>query len=311
MTFDAGEPAVICDAGSGHAAPAAMAVRKPAALVSREIGPDDLPAMATLLQEGFPGKPLVWFEAALATMTRMQAVPGLPRFGYLLELHGRPVGAVLTLAGPGGDGLPGARLNVACWYVQPRYRPFGTILYQRLLALGATCLNVTPAPHTWPVIEAQGFRRFSEGIFVGLPLLGRPALATRITPWAAGETDALNARERTLLGFHAEAGCLAFTCATRGGTVPFVFRHRPSRHAALRAVQLIYCRNLADLGRHAGAIGRHLARHGFRSILAGANGPLPGLPGRYFPGKFPMYYKGPAAPRLGDIAYTELALLAP
>ena len=311
MTFDAGATACPCQADPGPALTATLPVRKPAALVSREIGPDDLVSTAALLQEGFPGKPLAWFEAALPTMPRMEAVAGLPRFGYLLEKHGQPVGAVLTLAAPGGDGLPGARLNVACWYVRQHYRPFGTILYQRLLALGVTCLNVTPAPHTWPVIAAQGFRRFSEGTFVGLPLLGWPALGTRIVPWGPGAAGGLTAYEQTLLGFHAGAGCLAFTCVTRTGTVPFVFRHRPSRHAALRAVQLIYCRDLADLGRQAGAIGRHLARHGFLSVLAGTNGPIPGLAGRYFPDRFPMYYKGEAKPRPGDIAYTELALLAP
>ncbi len=266
--------------------------------------------MAALLREGFPGKPLAWFAAALATMARMPEAAGMPRFGYLLEAHGQPVGAVLTLAAPGGEGSPGTRLNVACWYVQPRHRPYGTILYHRLLALGVTCINVTPAPHTWPVIEAQGFRRLTEGTFVGLPLLGTPALGTRTIPWAPSEADGLSTHERTLLAFHAAAGCLAFTCATRTGTAPFVFRHRPSRHR-LRAVQLIYCRDLADLGRHAGAIGRHLARHGFLSVMAGANGPIAGLPGRYLPGKSPMYFKGPARPRLGDIAYTELALLAP
>ncbi len=296
------------------ATPAAAPARAPAATtsqtVSREIGAGDLPAVAALLREGFPDKPLAWFTAALATMARMAAVAGMPRFGYLLEARGQTVGAVLTLAGPGGDALPATRLNVACWYVQPRHRLYGTILYHRLLTLGATCLNVTPAEHTWPVIEAQGFRRFAEGMLVGLPLLGTPALGTRIRPWAPGEVDALSPYEQALLTFHASVGCLAFTCANRTGTVPFVFRHRPSRRR-LRAVQLIYCRDLADLGRHAGAIGRYLARHGFLSVMAGASGPVAGLPGRYLPGKCPMYYKGPVRPRAGDIAYTELALLAP
>ncbi len=314
MTFDLAETAAASLTDSGPASPAAAPVRKRAAMVSqtvsREIGEGDLPAVAALLREGFPDKPLAWFTAALATIARMPAVAGMPRFGYLLEAHGQPVGAVLTLAAPGGDPLPATRLNVACWYVQPRYRPYGTILYHRLLALGATCLNVTPAERTWPVIEAQGFRRFAEGVFVGLPLLGTPALGTRIVPWTPGEAGALSPYEQALLTFHASVGCLTFTCVGRTGVVPFVFRHRPSRHR-LRAVQLIYCRDLADLGRHAGAIGRYLARHGFLSVMAGTSGPVAGLPGRYLPGKCPMYYKGPVRPRAGDIAYTELALLAP
>ena len=42
-----------------------------------------------------------------------------------------------------------------------------------------TYLNVSAAPHTWPIIEAQGFSRYSEGIFVCLPALSRHAAAAK------------------------------------------------------------------------------------------------------------------------------------
>ena len=44
-------------------------------------------------------------------------------------------------------------------------------------------------------------------------------------------------------------------------------------------------------------------------VLIDANGPIPGLPGKYFGGKSPKYFKGPTPPRLGDLAYTEMAML--
>jgi len=44
-------------------------------------------------------------------------------------------------------------------------------------------------------------------------------------------------------------------------------------------------------------------------VLIGSNGPIHGLSGKYFDGISPKYYKGPVLPRLGDLAYTELAML--
>jgi hypothetical protein len=34
-----------------------------------------------------------------------------------------------------------------------------------------TYVNVSPAPHTRPIIEAQGFARYCDGIFVAVPML--------------------------------------------------------------------------------------------------------------------------------------------
>jgi hypothetical protein len=43
-------------------------------------------------------------------------------------------------------------------------------------------------------------------------------------------------------------------------------------------------------------------------IILDADGPIAGLAGRYFADTTPKYFRGPAAPRLGDLAYTEAAL---
>ena len=282
------------------------------ALASREIRFGDLSAIARLLSEGFPNQRLAWFRDALASMSRMPEVNGLPRFGYMLVADAEPVGAVLTFGTEHeAANQSDRRLNVACWYVRPRYRAYGTILYQRLLAIkDVTCLNVTPAEHTWPVIEAQGFRRFADGSYIGLPLLGRASSDTRIVPSRASLEYILPEYERKLMEFHAAEGCVAFTCVTPSEVLPFVFRRR-SLKRILPAAQLVYCRNLEDVGRCARAIGRHLARRGYLWMIVGANGPMQGVPGRYFPEKRPMYYKGPSKPRLGNLAYTELALLSP
>ena len=61
----------------------------------------------------------------------------------------------------------------------------------------------------------------------------------------------------------------------------------------------------------AGPLGRYLLRHGLAVVMVDANGPLEGLPGRYFPGRLPNYFRGPEAPRLGDLAYSEAVLFGP
>ena len=43
--------------------------------------------------------------------------------------------------------------------------------YSRSSGRDVTYINISPAPPTWPVVEAQGFRRFSEGQFFAVPAL--------------------------------------------------------------------------------------------------------------------------------------------
>ena len=40
-----------------------------------------------------------------------------------------------------------------------------------------------------------------------------------------------------------------------------------------------------------------------------ANDPVPGLVGKFFRDKMPKYFRGPATAALGDLAYTEIAVL--
>ncbi len=72
--------------------------------------------------------------------------------------------------------------------------------------------------------------------------------------------------------------------------------------------QLIYCRDIGNIARFAGPIGRFLALRGRPFVVIDANGPIAGLIGKYFDETMPKYYRGPAQPRLGDLAYTEAAL---
>jgi hypothetical protein len=46
-------------------------------------------------------------------------------------------------------------------------------------------------------------------------------------------------------------------------------------------------------------------------FMADANGPVPGLVGKYLAEHGPKYFKGPVQPTLGDLSYTELVILGP
>src|SRR5262249_24061714 len=170
-----------------------------------------------------------------------------------------------------------------------------------------TYLNISAAPHTWPILQAQGYQRYSNGIFVAVPALSRAGSGARVLAADAQPDAPFEPFERDLLMDHASYGCIRFWCMTPGRALPFVFRPRVVK-GIVPCVQLIYCRNVADVATFAAPIGRLLAGRGRPIVLVDANGTVAGLPGRYFDDTMPKFYRGPARPRLGDLAYTEAAL---
>jgi hypothetical protein len=285
---------------------------RPGAMRSRPIAPSDRDGVVRLLNKGFGFRRSRRFWQGLLDRLDRRAVPdGLPRYGYLLESTGRPVGAVLLIfstprTGVDADAL---RCNISSWYVEPSFRGYAPMLAsQALRHKSATYLNISPAPNTRPIIEAQGYTRYSKGLFLAVPALWRSAdpsariVAADREPGAPAEPF-----ESDLLIRHAGYGCLSFWCVTAERAYPFVFR-RGFLKGALPCAQLIYCRDIADIARFAGPIGRHLMAHLCPLAAIDANGPVPGLKGRYFDGWKPKYFKGPQPPRLGDLADTEAAL---
>src|SRR5262249_49851818 len=92
---------------------------------------------------------------------------------------------------PGGDTL---RANVSSWYVEPAFRGYAPLLVSQALKLKqVTYLNISAARHTWPILEAQGYRRYSNGVFVAMPALRRSA-AGRGGPPTGGAARAVRAR---------------------------------------------------------------------------------------------------------------------
>ena len=280
----------------------------------REIAEADLPAVAELLAKSFTTR-----DNQLLRLRRLaQCTPpaGMPQFGYLLEHDDRPVGAILTLYSSisvGGSAV--TRCNLSSWHVEPEYRGYGALLTsQALKQKNVTYVNVTARPSTWPIVSAQGFSRYSDGIFVAGPLLNRRAPATETTVVEGDDASApasaagssIPARLpccRTTPRF----GCLSLVCETAATAHPFIFARRDLK-GLIPCVQLVYCRSIDEFVRFAGSIGRALARRGILLVTIDANQPIPGLSGRYYPGRMPKFVRGEGTMRLGDLAYTNIAV---
>jgi hypothetical protein len=179
-----------------------------------------------------------------------------------------------------------------------------------------TYLNISPAIWTWPIIEAQGFNIYCNGLFFSIPALSRvtPGMAVETVSPDALTIEGLSDAEAELLTRHARYGCLALVCRTpERGAFPFILLPMRIRRGwiAPPAMQLIYCRDIAEYVQCAGAIGRALIRHGKISVLLDSNGPVPGLTGFYSSARGRKYFKGPHTPRLADLTDTELVLYGP
>ena len=282
----------------------------------REIAFDDLDAVADLLARGFVGRSRDYWMAGLRRQAARSVPEGYPRFGYLLDHDRAPVGVLLLITTDRGGDAPEIRCNLSSWYVEPAFRnyaPMLTKIAQRLKQV--TYVNISPARWTWPIIEAQGFRAYCNGLFFSLPLLSRAGTDARveIVPADVTEIAGLPAAEAELLIRHARYGCLSLVVRAARGAVPFVLQPMRIRRGFLAppAMQMVYCRDIADYVACAGIISRVLLGRGKLSVILDANGPVPGLRGIYTERRGRKYVKGPVQPRLGDLSDTELVIYGP
>lgn len=283
----------------------------PSRIRCRPIETADVPAIAALLRRGFPVRPLDYWTRGLDRLGRRAVPEGYPRYGYLLEHEGAPVGAILLIAQEiTHDGDPYVRCNLASWYVEPAYRSHAAMLSLMPLRFkAATLLNISAAPNTWPTIQAQGFRRYLDGQALTLPMLGRGGRGATLRRYQTG--DAPDLPEARLLDDHVANGCLAFLATDAAGTAPLVFLPLRARQGRFPfpGVQLIFCRDLADLSRFARPLGRALALQGRPFVLADVEGGK--VPGQLVRRESRRYVRGARSPRPGDLAYTEFTIFGP
>jgi hypothetical protein len=277
---------------------------------SRQITGMDVLKVADLLAKGFPRRNQQYWLNALDRLERFATPAGYPKYGYLMEDDEVLVGVKLMIFSKVRQESDFVRCNVSSWFVEQEFRSHATFLVSKVLNhKDVTFLNISPASHVRPIIEAQGFIRYSAGQFVTLPTIGRSIHECRSIKSAVRDTPDVHFEpfERELLLAHAEYGCLSLWCTTRDRAYPFVFLPRIVK-GFIPCVQLIYCRNIQEFVRFARPLELFLAARGRPFIIVDSNGPIKGLTGLYFDGVSPKYFKGQERPLLGDLAYTEAAL---
>ena len=278
----------------------------------RQIDDADVPEAVELIQRGFASPyPRGFWLDLFARLQRRTVPDGFPRYGYALESNGKLVGLILLIYSiVWKDGSPVIRCNGSTVCTDPEFSFYGPLLYARAHNdKNVTVLSITPAEHTYRMIETMGFVRYSNGLFLTMPLLAAAAsdgaarvVDARITPQAP-----FDPRERDLLIEHAEYGCLSLWCVTPARAHPFVFRRRALKNL-LPCAQLVYCSDADSFKRFARPLGAYLAKRLIPLVLLDANVPVDGLVGKYLAGRSPRYFRGPNPPILGDLAYTETAM---
>jgi hypothetical protein len=280
----------------------------------REIQESDVDAIADLLTRGFVHRSRQYWMRGLRRQGARSLPPDVPRFGYLMESDGKPVGCLLLIYSTKTiDGTTAICCNNSSWYVDPEFRNYAALFASMTQKRkDVTYFNVTPATATWPILEAQGFRIYCRGLYFSFPILSRNGRGMRVeavTPDTAAVAG-LPDDELLLLKRHAGYGCLSLVCRTADEVLPFVFFPLRKRRGIipLPALQLGFCREISDYAGCTGAIGRYLLRRGSPVVILDANGPIAGLAGIYSEARGRKYFKGPHQPRLGDLADTELAI---
>ncbi|HTR76930.1 MAG TPA: hypothetical protein VMH39_02430 [Gemmatimonadaceae bacterium] len=276
----------------------------------RTIEHADLARVLALLEAGFPERSRERWVLALNRLSEHPTPAGLPKYGYLLEADSELVGVILVIFSSSVvEGQVRVRGNVSGWYVVPAYRSHAAMLASHALGhKGVTFLNISPARHTWPILEAQGYTKFGAGQFFAVPALcaPQPRVAVRAAAHDLKPGMGLSQSEVDLLLSHAEYGCHSVVVDSADGRYPFVFARRWERWKGIKFPYglVAYCRGSDVFVRFAGPLGRFLALRGMPVICIDANQPILGLAGKFVEWG-PRFFKGPNPPRLGDVAYTE------
>lgn len=283
-----------------------MTEDKPARVRCRPIVADDIASLVPLLSRGFPNRSPECWSRALQTLAMREAPEAYPRFGYLLEQDRTPVGVILTIFSRCAEG--GVRCNISSWYSEPSIRGFASLLIAAALRdRSVTYINISPAPHTWPVIEAQGFRRYCNGQMLTIPTLNRSHRAATVERFSADADygEALSEFERLTMTDHVARGCIGLLVREDTAAYPFLLLPRRILKDRLPVLQLVYCRAQQDFVEFAGPIGRWLLARGHLLVLVDALEHIGGLRGIFFQDRGPKYTRGPLPPHLGDLTYCE------
>ena len=147
----------------------------PSKVRSRQITDSDLAGVVDLLTKGFRRRSRQYWRVALERLGKHPTPMGFPKYGYLLQADASIVGVILLIFTTIGTGIDRVtRCNISSWYVDAAFKVYATLLTSQAFKYkDVTYLNISPATNVQPIIEAQGFSRYSNGQFCALPVLSR------------------------------------------------------------------------------------------------------------------------------------------
>ena len=277
----------------------------------REIRDDDLEAVRDLLVEGFPLRSADYWAKGLANLGALPQIEGFPRYGYLVEADGAPQGVLLTINSDRGGHGP-RTTHFSSWYVREPYRQFALLLLRSGMDLKDTIfVNPSPSDFILPILKRFGYEPYTAGM-----VMLDPRTAARRGPRGGtvrrlGSRDlaGLSDAEGLVAEDHLRMGCEVLRLETDARAGLLIHRRKWIRRA-VPCSQVI----LADPGlvlELAGPVMRAVARRGSLVALCDVGGDRrePAI-GRVFTHQI-RYFKGPQAPAVGDLAYSELAVFGP
>lgn len=276
----------------------------------REIETTDLPAVAGLLKEGFPRRRPAYWDRALSVLEARPRVEGYPRFGFVLEVDGKPEGVMLLLSSRiGGE----VRSNLSSWYVREAHRKYATFMFQRTIkARGGVYLNLSPSQAALPIAEAFGFRPYTDGtLLIDMRRAVTPVSGVQVGDLTAAGLAAMPDNEdREVVARHLAVGCRGLCLQDEQGAMAALWRIK--RLKRLVPAARFVAGDPARLVAAAGPLMRALALRGVPMALIDAPpqfAPPPGI--RAMPERERRYFKGAPPPAPGDLLETEIALFGP
>jgi hypothetical protein len=274
----------------------------------REITPEDIQRVIKMLTKGLQ-RPLEFWLHVMHVLATHDTPEGYPKYGFLLENDGVAVGVLLMIfTARVENGVTFIQCSESSYYVDPAFRFYASLLVQRGHRFKeVTYLDVTAAPTRYSTLEMQGYKRIGKTVYASFPALCRPVTGAQVRRVESTFFDTrLKPTENDLLRRHATYRmCIPLIVEHNGAVYPFVFVVRRIR--GIPYLFLIYTRNSTDFTTFAGPIGRFLAKRLHPVVMLDVDEPI-AVPGKLVGGNHRKYWKGAREPRVGDLAYTEIAM---
>jgi hypothetical protein len=271
----------------------------------REIEDTDIFEVSALLTEGFPRRTLGYWQTALNVLSRRQNEKDYPRYGYGLDVDGRLEGVLLVWAARIDGSI---RSNLSSWYVRSPYRSFAPFLHHHAArAKGSVYLNLSPAPHTIPMLEAFGFRPYTGGTLLVDARSVIKLADSIVRPLTAETASRLDIATRSTVEAHIGYGCTGLLLEDAEG--PMVALYRIKWLKGLVPAARFVAGDPARLIKAAGGLMRFVLRRGMPLLVIDA--PMEWVPPsgiRLLANRERRYVKGVVAPAPGDLRETDIAL---